>query len=173
MTQQIAGCSLMVAIFLCGCRPATSEIVVETVNQTLAAQMAAKADTSVLLIPSNDLKEVHPLFVNGIQYIFKATNATTTIWMDEQDHIVALIEREKTLLKDSIEFYQNGQRMFTLPIGMNGSITGWGRYFYPDGRVKADGRFTNGGKTGIWRFFYPSGKLEKVVDYDKENNQNE
>ncbi len=40
--------------------------------------------------------------------------------------------------------------------------------FYPDGKVKAEGRYRNGKRSGKWRFYYPEGELEQEGTFNNK-----
>jgi antitoxin component YwqK of YwqJK toxin-antitoxin module len=42
------------------------------------------------------------------------------------------------------------------------------REFYPDGTIKAEGRYRNGRRVGKWRFFFPNGTLEQEGSFNRE-----
>lgn len=159
-----------IAAFLWGgCKPAKSGIFVEMVSAELVKNLLAKAD-SVVQLPAGSLKpdSLRPMvWVRGERLIFSVESKSTVLWYDEQGNLTGMLEYEKDKLKDSIAFYPNGQRMFTLIIDKDGVASGPARYYYPDGRVREDGRFTKGIKTGVWREFNPEGKLETSREYDR------
>ena len=40
--------------------------------------------------------------------------------------------------------------------------------FYPDGTLRAEGRYRNGKRVGEWRFYFPDGTLEQVGHFNNE-----
>lgn len=159
----------IVAILTDGCQPARSEIFVEMVNPELVKNLVSQAD-SIAEIPAGSFKmdSSRPLlWVRGERLIFSSEAKSTVLWYDEQGKLSGLLEYENNKLKDSIAFYPNGQRMFTLIIDKDGLASGPARFYYPDGRVREDGRFTGGIKTGVWREFNPDGRLVTSREYDR------
>jgi antitoxin component YwqK of YwqJK toxin-antitoxin module len=45
--------------------------------------------------------------------------------------------------------------------GMNANI----KYFFEDGKLKAEGSFKSARKAGVWKFYYPNGKIESTGEY--------
>lgn len=153
--------------FIASCKPATSDIFEEAVNLELVKNLIKSAD-SVYDLPVDTLqKRVQPFWIKGQRLIFNNPPKSTILYYDEQGNLSGMLEFEKEKLKDSIAFYPNGQRMFTLIIDKEGKASGPARYYHPDGRVREDGRFTNGIKTGIWREFNAEGRLLKSTEFDR------
>jgi hypothetical protein len=151
------------------CQPAKSDIYIETVNAALVDQMIKKATDTIWVSPDSSM-EVPPVWVNGLKLSFSEPGTLTYIWYDEQQRITGLVEYQQNILKDSIQFFPNGQRMFSFLFNKKGRTSGPARFYYDDGRVREDGRFENGIKTGVWRSFKPDGKLAMVNEFDRFGN---
>jgi hypothetical protein len=149
------------------CQPAKSDVFVEMVNAELLKKLVAGADSVEPVQPDSSRMQQLPLWVKGERLLFSATAKNTVLWYDEQGNLTGMLEYEKGKLKDSIAFHPNGQRMFTLIIDKDGFASGPARYYYPDGRVKEDGRFTKGVKTGVWREFNTDGRLIESREFDR------
>ncbi len=48
----------------------------------------------------------------------------------------------------------------------SGNRNGRWKDFYPDGKVKAEGTYTDNRQTGIWKFYSPDGKLEQTGNFN-------
>jgi hypothetical protein len=153
---------------LAGCQPARSDIYEEVVNKELLNNLIAKADSTYPIEADSIGLLNNPLWVKGQKLFFSTPGKFSILWFDEQDRLSGLMEYENNQLKDSILFHANGQRMFSILIDKNGKASGPARYYYPDGRVSADGRFEDGEKRGIWRSFKTDGRLEETRDLDKK-----
>lgn len=151
-----------------GCKPALSDLMEEKVNPQLVENLLKTADTVIILSGKDSLySNLPPIWVKGQKLLFLANRQESNLWYDEQGNLSGLIEKKAMVTTDSIAFHPNGQRMFTLLFDKQGRPSGPARYYYPDGRVKADGRFENGIKTGIWRNFNEVGKLVFTEEYDR------
>ncbi|MCU0375771.1 MAG: hypothetical protein MUF24_10725, partial [Chitinophagaceae bacterium] len=160
-----------VFITVMGCKPSRSDVFVETVNEALIRQLLQNADSVKPLTPDSLTRKANPLFVTG-DYIFsQAGKVATKIWYDELGKTTGFMEYQENKLKDSITFFPNGQRMMTLVFNNNGQPEGPARFYYPDGRVKLDGRYEKGIQTGIWREFAPDGRLLVAHEYDRYGNK--
>lgn len=148
------------------CSPATSDVYVETVNPELVNRLIAQANDTTG-ITSGAGEKAPPFWVSGIKLSFDNPLDVTYIWYDEQKRVTGLVEYQQGILKDSIQFFPNGQRIFSFLFNNHGKISGPARYFYDNGRVREEGRFENGIKTGIWRLFRPDGTLDMVNEYDR------
>ena len=77
------------------------------------------------------------------------------------------------------EFSQDGQIVKSY-LYKNGIIVGEGiekedgnrdglwKDYYTDGKIKAEGNYTNGKQTGEWKFYHPNGQLEQAGKYNKQ-----
>ncbi len=158
---------LLFFVFIIACGPKRSEVIEEVVNPSLVQTLIKSADSTIEIKPDSLSFMKNPLLVRGLKLLYKNKNATTTLWFDEKDQLMGMLEYENEVMQDSILFYPNGQRMINLTINKNGYPEGTARYFYPDGRVKMDGKFENGIQTGIWREFSPDGRLLITREYDR------
>jgi len=161
---------IIALIAFVACKPATSEINVEVVNQELVKNLIAGADSVSDLPVDTGRLGLQPFWVKGQRLVFKANSRSTVLYYDEQGKLSGMLEFENEKLKDSIAFFPNGQRMFTLIIDKDGKASGPARFYYPDGRVREDGRFTKGIKSGIWREFNTEGRLLFSREYDRYGN---
>jgi hypothetical protein len=158
---------IIVFILFLACEPATSDINEEVVNQELVKKLIAGADSVYDLPTDSGRLAYQPFWVKGQKLVFTATSRSSVLYYDEQGRLSGMLEYEKEKLKDSIAFFPNGQRMFTLIIDKEGKASGPARFYYPDGRVREDGRFTGGIKTGVWREFNAEGRLLKSREFDR------
>jgi hypothetical protein len=154
-------------LFLWGCNPATSDINEEVVNPELVKNLLNKADTVYDMAVAPERLANQPFWVKARRLEFNASSKSTVLYFDEQGNLTGMLEFEKQQLKDSISFFPNGQRMFTLIIDKDGKASGPARFYHPNGRVREDGRFTNGIKTGIWREFNEEGRLLVSREFDR------
>jgi antitoxin component YwqK of YwqJK toxin-antitoxin module len=160
----VLGISLIIS-----CQPARSDVFVEKVNPELANKLIEGSFRQTELSPQS-LRSNYPLWIKGLKLDFKDSTKTTHLWYDEQSRITGMVEYKNGLVTDSIEFFQNGQRMFSMLFNAAGKPSGPARFYYENGRVREDGRFEDGRKAGIWRQFNPEGKLEKTNEYDRFGN---
>ncbi len=160
---------LSILTLIGSCKPARSDIFVEQVNPELVSRLVASSVSQSNFLPDSGQTK-NPLWVRGLKLQFSDSLKTTMLWYDEQDRITGLIEYQNRRVMDSVEFFQNGQRMFSLLFNSNGKPSGPARFFYEDGRVREDGRFEDGKRNGIWRQFDPSGKLIETHEYDRYGN---
>lgn len=163
-------CLLLSALLLIfsACEPARSDIFEERVSPQLVEQLLAKADSNILLVKADSFFTTPPpMWVTGQILSFRETQKTSTLWFDEQGRLTGLVETIGKKTTDSVAFYPNGQRIFSILLDKDGKPSGPARYYYPDGRVKEDGRFEKGIKTGIWRVFRPDGRLDFTEEYDR------
>ena len=160
---------LIIPAWAISCQPAKSDIYVETVNLELVLQLIKKAHDSSW-ISADSIKGTPPVWVSGLRLQFENPADETFIWYDEQKRVTGLVEIKNNVVKDSIQFFLNGQRMFSLLFNNAGKPSGPARYYYEDGRVREDGRFENGIKTGVWRQFRPDGTLEMANEFDRYGN---
>ncbi len=160
---------LVFVALLTACQPARSDIFVEIVNPELTNRLISASASQTELSPDS-LQTNNPLWIKGVKLGFKDAAKSTTLWYDEQNRVTGMIVYQNGLIKDSIEFFQNGQRVFTLLFNASGKPSGPARFYYEDGRVRADGRYQDGNKTGIWREFKPDGRLEQTHEYDRYGN---
>lgn len=168
--KQVTAAAL-IWLSIAACQPSRSDVFVEVVNPSLVQQLVRKADTVIGLVPDTALATTQPFWVRGQRLPISAAAKESVLWFDEMDRLTGLLEFSEGRLTDSIAFYPNGQRMFTLIINKTGKPEGPARYYYPDGRVKLDGRFSDGIQTGIWREFAPDGRLIIAHEYDRYGNQ--
>lgn len=154
-----------------GCKPSRSDVFVETVNEALLKQLLQNADSVKPITADSLTRKANPLFITGHLIFSQGGKVVTKIWYDEQGKTTGFMEYEQNKLKDSITFYPNGQRMMTLFFNSNGKPEGPARFYYPDGRVKLDGRYEKGIQTGIWREFAPDGRLIIAHEYDRYGNK--
>lgn len=161
---------IIALIAFVACKPATSEINEEVVSQELVKNLIAGADSVFDLPFDSGRLGLQPFWVKGQRLVFKATSKSTVLYYDEQGRLSGMLEFENEKLKDSIAFFPNGQRMFTLIIDKDGKASGPARFYHPDGRVREDGRFTKGIKTGIWREFNTEGRLLFSREFDRYGN---
>jgi hypothetical protein len=148
------------------CEPARSDVYPETIDDKIVAKLKQSADSIVPLLLDSISLSNNPFWVKGECLYFGSAQKTTRLWYDEQGRITGLVEYRGDKLIDSVQFFSNGQRSFTLPLDtLTGLLNGPARYYHPDGRVRQDGRFEKGIKTGIWREFDENGKLETTHEF--------
>lgn len=147
------------------CRPAESDIEVEKVDTAYVNHLPEVADSVIDLIASAD--KAAPGAVMGRRYLIGGKQKELTIWWNEQQQPMLFTERQRGKLTDSVAFYDNGQRIFRLNIGADGRAEGPARFYFSNGRVREDGRFSEGLRKGIWRLYNEQGKLIRTQEYDR------
>lgn len=147
------------------CKPARSDFFVETLDTANINISRRIADTITRCTPDDTEMAL-------------GTVACETIWIHTQnrslrvayginDAVVALKESINGVTADSAAFYPNGQRMFRVRLNDQGQPEGLIQHYYPDGRLKEDGRIILGVKNGVWRRFDETGKLIGTEEFDK------
>jgi antitoxin component YwqK of YwqJK toxin-antitoxin module len=63
--------------------------------------------------------------------------------------------------------YRNGLIVGEGIVKDDGNRHGPWKEFYPDGSLKAEGKYENGKPTGEWKFYYSNGKMEQTGRYNK------
>lgn len=160
---------LMLAI---ACEPARSDFHPETIDDQIVARLKQSADSILPLASDPGSLATTPFWVKGECLYFGKEQKTTRLWYDEQGRITGLVEYRGEKLLDSVQFFSNGQRIFSLPLDtLTGQLNGPARYYHPDGRVRQDGRFEKGIKTGIWREFDENGKLQTTHEFKADGTQ--
>lgn len=157
--------ALALCALVASCQPATSDVEVETIDTSLVNNMARQADTTLLLPPGPQEQLLG--VVGGYEHRIGGGQKTITLWKDATGKVLLMTEVENSRLVDSVAFYPNGQRIFKLQFNQQGKPDGAARYYYSDGRVREDGRFTNGVRTGVWRQFSEEGRLQMSREYDR------
>jgi hypothetical protein len=150
-----------------GCEPARSDLMIELADTTYVKQLPRLADTMHMVEPLQSPMAQALGAATGADYHFTTQNRRLRIWYGPTGQLVAMEETKSGVMVDSVAFHPNGQRMFSFTFNDQGVADGPVRYYYPDGRVKSDGRYVQGIKTGIWREFEPSGRLVKTHEYDR------
>jgi antitoxin component YwqK of YwqJK toxin-antitoxin module len=164
-----AGLLLLMAIGFAKCKPAVSDIIVEVVDTAYIKQLPTLADTFFTVSVGENEKILGA--ATAIQYNIGGKQKELLLHFDPTGNVLAMREKRYGKTIDSVFFYPNGQRMFLLSLNAEGMADGTARYFYPDGRVKEDGRYQQGRKNGIWRHFKEDGKLQHTEEYDRYGNK--
>lgn len=146
-----------------GCKPHTSDILVETIDTAYIRQLPKMADSILPAQPDSSMRLLG--VVRGETILMGNGQKSMQLWYDAQGQVVLMTERQLGKLVDSVAFYPNGQRIFRLNFNEKGLADGSAKYFYSDGRVREDGRFVNGIKTGVWRSFDEAGRLLETHEY--------
>lgn len=155
--------ALLIAVAAVGCKPNTSDILVETIDTAYIKQLPNMADTIIPMQPDSSIRLLG--VVRGETILLGNGQKNMQLWYDVQGQVVMMTERQLGKLVDSVAFYPNGQRIFKLGFNDQGKADGSAKYFYSDGRVREDGRFVNGIKTGVWRSFDEAGMLKETHEY--------
>lgn len=66
---------------------------------------------------------------------------------------------------DSSVTYKNGRVLYQGIVDAQGLKQGPWKYFYPDGTLKAEGRYQNDLKIGPWKYYFSDGSLEQEGSY--------
>lgn len=171
MRYSFAPAGLISAMVLCfaHCKPSVSDIMVEVVDTAYLKQLPSIADT-FFTVPIGENEKILGA-ATAVQYQIGGHQKDLLLHFDPTGNVLAMREKRYGKTIDSVFFYPNGQRMFTLSLDTNGVAEGTARYFYPDGRVKEDGRFLQGRKNGIWRHFKEDGRLNFTAEYDRYGNK--
>jgi hypothetical protein len=164
-----AGFFFLMAISFACCKPAVSEIIVEVVDTAYIKQLPYLADT-FFNAPVGDNERILGA-ANAVEYKIGGNQKELLLHFDATGNVLAMCEKRYGKTIDSVFFYPNGQRMFQLNLDAEGLADGVARFFYPDGRVKEDGRYQKGRKNGIWRHFKEDGKLQYTAEYDRYGNK--
>lgn len=165
----LAGFVCIMAACFARCKPAVSDIMVEVVDTAYISQLPAISDT-FFSVPVGDNEKILGA-ATAAQYNIGGFQKELLLHFDPTGNVLAMREKRYGKTIDSVFFYPNGQRMFLLSLNAEGLPDGSAKYFYPDGRVKEDGRFFQGRKTGIWRHFKQDGKLDFSEEYDRYGNK--
>jgi antitoxin component YwqK of YwqJK toxin-antitoxin module len=64
--------------------------------------------------------------------------------------------------------YSNGIETGEGIVQDDGAREGPWKDLYPDGSVKAEGKYENGKPVGTWKYYHPDGKLEQTGKYNKQ-----
>ncbi len=62
--------------------------------------------------------------------------------------------------------FKEGKPIATGIIDDRGRFQDNWKEFYPDGKLKAEGRYRNGKRTGKWQFYFSNGELEQTGNYN-------
>lgn len=84
------------------------------------------------------------------------------------DTIVGLIRKKDGVNYFICEYYTNGQVIGNINLSSNGKLNGLAKYYYPNGRIKTEGRWKDYNSVGIWKEYDEEGKLVSIYDYDKD-----
>jgi antitoxin component YwqK of YwqJK toxin-antitoxin module len=159
----------LMAVCFVQCKPAVSDVVVEVVDTAYIKQLPSLADTFFTVTVGENEKILGA--ATAIQYQIGGNQKELLLHFDATGSVLAMREKRYGKTIDSVFFYPNGQRMFLLSLDAEGIADGTARFFYPDGRVKEDGRYALGRKNGIWRHFKEDGKLQFSEEYDRYGNK--
>lgn len=152
-----------------GCKPAVSDMVIETVDTAYINRLPIAADTIFAAALTPDAVTLGA--ANAVTYQLGGGQKILTLSFDAQSRVVLMVEKRYQTTIDSAAFHPNGQRLFQLGFNADGLADGPARFFYSDGRISADGRYTNGLKTGIWRQFETNGRLKETHEFDRYGKQ--
>lgn len=159
----------LTGLFFMACQPAVSDLVVEQVDTAYIRTLPDLADT-FFTVPAGPSEKVLGA-VSSLQYEIGGGQKSLILHYDPAGAVIAMQEKRRGITVDSVAFHPNGQRMFQLQLSAQGLADGPARFFYPDGRVKEDGRYLNGKRTGIWRHFNESGRLQYSSEFDRYGNK--
>ncbi|MDR6338633.1 hypothetical protein HNQ91_001684 [Filimonas zeae] len=68
------------------------------------------------------------------------------------------------------DYYMNGQPEMQATYNLKGDLDGDAVFYYPDGKIKMKGHFTQGKMTGQWHLYSSTGILRAVMDCKSETN---
>ena len=87
-----------------------------------------------------------------------------------RDNIPVGIHREFEAGKivNSYIYDDNGQLLSEGIVDEAGNKNGRWKDLYPDGKVKAEGQYSNNRKSGVWRFYNKGGTVEQTGSYNAE-----
>ena len=159
----------LAGICMVACQPAVSDLVVEKVDTAYIRTLPSLADT-FYTVPAGPAEKVLGA-ISSLQYEIGGGQKSLILHYDLSGTVIAMQEKRNGITIDSVAFYPNGQRMFQFQFSAQGQADGPARFFYPDGRVREDGRYVNGKRTGIWRLFNESGRLQQTEEYDRYGNK--
>lgn len=66
------------------------------------------------------------------------------------------------------ETYLNGAVIATGVVKEDGNRDGPWKDFYPDGSLKAEGKYDDGKQVGEWKYYHPNGKIEQTGKFSKQ-----
>jgi antitoxin component YwqK of YwqJK toxin-antitoxin module len=69
-------------------------------------------------------------------------------------------------VKNSYIYNDNGLKISEGIVDEAGNKNGKWKDFYPDGKVEAEGQYTNSRQTGVWKFYSADGKLEQTGSFN-------
>jgi hypothetical protein len=161
--------ALLTAAFAIGCKPNTSDVMVETIDTAYLRQLPNMADTVIPIVPDTSIRLLG--VVRGEEIIIGNGQKQMQLWYDVQGQVLLMTEKNKGRIIDSVAFYPNGQRIFKLSFNQQGQADGFAKYFYSDGRVREDGRFISGIKTGVWRSFDENGRLLETHEFTQRGEK--
>jgi antitoxin component YwqK of YwqJK toxin-antitoxin module len=104
-------------------------------------------------------------FYTADHFVNRMDNATTKVFKDSLENVVALNKTKSDKVYFAIEYFPNGQVKGKLPEKINGEYNGQARYYYEDGRVRSEGQFNKGLWSGEWKNYDKDGHLVSIEDF--------
>lgn len=119
--------ALLTTVAAIGCKPNTSDIVVETIDTAYIHQLPNMADTIIPMQPDTSIRLLG--VVRGDNIVLGNGQKNMQLWYDVQGQVVLMTERQLGKLVDSVAFYPNGQRIFKLSFNDQGKADGSANIF--------------------------------------------
>jgi antitoxin component YwqK of YwqJK toxin-antitoxin module len=107
-------------------------------------------------------------FVTADYFINRTAHTVCQIMRDSalQPRQVILLKNDKRI--GTSTYYANGQLITALPLDSNGRCEGHSVTYYPDGRIKCTGTFSQGLYAGDWKYYSEKGDLLYTEQYDRQ-----
>lgn len=102
-------------------------------------------------------------------YIKKEDSLITQIIKDSLGNVVALGKTKNGVTFFAAEYYTNGQMIGKTKF-RPGTVDGPATYYYPDGRIKSKGQWSNYAQVGTWKIYKENGELKATDYYDSNGN---
>jgi hypothetical protein len=102
-------------------------------------------------------------------YVNRSDSVITKILKDSFENVVGLHVSKNDHLLVVAEYHRNGQLKGKLPEKIKGKYNGQARYYFEDGRVRAEGQFHNGLWSGEWKNYDEKGHLVSIDDFGAGN----
>ena len=97
-------------------------------------------------------------------YIQVKDSLVSRVLKDSLGNVVGFNKATKDSMLFSAEYYPNGQMKGDAQIQPYG--TGPATYYYPDGRIRSKGQWTDHKMTGEWKNYSEDGSLKEIEYYD-------
>jgi len=147
---------------LMGCKPKndkkTSIIEVKKLNNELVKKIMETYDS--FYVENNDKGDFRI-----IEHYFIKDSTENKILKDSNGIIsgISVLFKGENIFAE--EYYSNGQSKGVINFETPGIIHGPVKFYYPNGRIRATGKYDNGFKIGLWYEYDSLGKLKTLQSY--------